>query len=89
MRAGFSFDVDARDGLARSGRLKTPHGTVETPAFMPVATYGAVRGLSPAELREIGAQILLANTYPLPERPGEAVLDVLGGLHGLAGWTGP
>ncbi len=89
MRAGFSFDVVARDGLARSGRLTTPHGTVETPAFMPVATYGAVRGLAPGELREIGAQILLANTYHLHERPGEAVVGGLGGLHGFTGWTGP
>ena len=62
MRAGFSFAVDATDGAARSGRLVTPHGAIETPAFMPVATYGAVRGISPADLHELGAQILLANT---------------------------
>ena len=90
MRApGFAFEVLARDGAARRGRLLTPHGVVETPAFMPVATYGAVRGVSPQELRGLGAQILLANTYHLHERPGEAVVSDLGGLHGFTGWRGP
>jgi queuine tRNA-ribosyltransferase len=89
MRAGFSFEVLAREGDARSGRLVTPHGVVETPAFMPVATYGAVRGLSPAELRETGAQMLLANTYHLHERPGDEIVAELGGLHGFSGWRGP
>ncbi len=87
--AGFRFGVDARDGAARRGRLQTPHGTIETPAFMPVATYGAVRGVSGEELRSLGAQILLANTYHLHERPGEEVVESLGGLHGFTGWSGP
>ncbi|HKK52714.1 MAG TPA: tRNA guanosine(34) transglycosylase Tgt, partial [Myxococcota bacterium] len=67
----------------------TPHGVVDTPAFMPVATYGAVRGISAAELAEAGAQILLSNTYHLHERPGEEIIRDLGGLHGFTGWRGP
>jgi queuine tRNA-ribosyltransferase len=84
-----SFRIAARDGAARTGRLETRHGGVDTPAFMPVATYGAVRGVSPDELAAAGAQILLANTYHLHERPGEAVIAGQGGLHGFTGWTGP
>lgn len=89
MKPGFSLRVTARDGAARTALLETPHGRVETPAFMPVATYGAVRGVSPEELREAGAQIVLANTYHLHERPGEDVVAGLGGLHGFTGWQGP
>jgi queuine tRNA-ribosyltransferase len=87
--AGFAFEVVARDGAARAGRLATPHGAVATPAFMPVATSGAVRGIEPATLRAVGASILLANTFHLHERPGEAVVAELGGLHGFSGWRGP
>jgi queuine tRNA-ribosyltransferase len=89
MRAGFGFAIDARDGAARAGSFTTPHGVVPTPAFMPVATYGAVRGLEAATLRAIGARIVLANTYHLHERPGESVVAKLGGLHGFTGWSGP
>ncbi|MEE2663683.1 MAG: tRNA guanosine(34) transglycosylase Tgt [Myxococcota bacterium] len=90
MRArGFGFELLASEGAARSGRLATPHGEIATPAFMSVATYGAVRGVGPDELRAIGAQILLANTYHLHERPGESVIAGLGGLHGFTGWSGP
>ncbi len=90
MRAeGFGIEIRATDGSARTGRLTTPHGVIETPAFMPVATYGAVRGISVAELEAIGTQILLSNTYHLHERPGEDVISGLGGLHGFTGWTGP
>ncbi len=89
MPAGFSFEVLARDGDARVGRLVTPHGAVATPAFMAVATYGAVRGVTPGELRELGAEMLLANTYHLHERPGEDVIGRAGGLHGFTGWRGP
>jgi queuine tRNA-ribosyltransferase len=89
MRGSFSFALTASAGAARTGRLTTPHGVVETPAFMPVATYGAVRGVSPAELLEAGAQIVLANTYHLHERPGDEIVAELGGLHGFTGWTGP
>jgi len=86
---GFSFEVLARDGDARCGRLATPHGELATPAFMAVATYGAVRGVTPAELRGLGAGMLLANTYHLHERPGEDVVARAGGLHGFSGWRGP
>ena len=89
MREGFGFRVTASDGDARCARLTTPHGVVETPAFMPVATYGAVRGVAPEELRAAGAQILLANTYHLYERPGDELVAKLGGLHGFTGWRGP
>jgi queuine tRNA-ribosyltransferase len=84
-----SFERLHADRAARTGLLRTPHGDVETPAFMPVATYGAVRGLTPDELARAGAQILLANTYHLHERPGEAVVARCGGLHGFTGWRGP
>jgi queuine tRNA-ribosyltransferase len=89
MAEGFDFEITARDGAARSGRLTTPHGVVETPAFMSVATFGAVRGVDVPELEALGAQILLANTYHLHERPGEALIAEQGGLHGFTGWRGP
>ena len=89
MSAGPTFQAGARDGDARVGTLETPHGAVATPAFMPVATLGAVRGVSPGELAGLGAQIVLANTYHLHERPGEDVIADLGGLHGFTGWQGP
>ena len=84
-----AFRIEHRDGEARTGVLETAHGAVPTPAFMPVATYGAVRGVAPDELAAAGAQILLANTYHLHERPGEDVVAGLGGLHGFTGWSGP
>jgi len=86
---GFAFEITARDGDARRGRLATPHGTIDTPAFMPVGTFGAVRGVSAAELEALGAEILLANAYHLHERPGEATVAALGGLHGFTGWRRP
>jgi queuine tRNA-ribosyltransferase len=89
MRDGFSFTITARDAGARTALLATPHGAVATPAFMPVATYGAVRGIEAESLREIGASILLANTFHLHERPGEDAIAELGGLHGFSGWRGP
>jgi len=89
MRDGFDFAITARDGAARAGRLATPHGDVPTPAFMPVATSGAVRGVEGSALRAVGATILLANAFHLHERPGEAVVAGLGGLHGFSGWRGP
>jgi queuine tRNA-ribosyltransferase len=89
MKPGFTFEVLAREGAARTGRLTTPHGDVLTPAFMSVATYGAVRGIAPAELAGIGAQILLANTYHLHERPGDDIVREQGGLAGFTGWRGP
>ncbi|MFP6654815.1 MAG: tRNA guanosine(34) transglycosylase Tgt, partial [Myxococcota bacterium] len=86
---GFSLKVLAQDGLARSGEITTPHGKIETPTFMPVATFGAVRGISNEELAAAGAQILLSNTYHLSERPGAETIAALGGLHGFTGWSGP
>jgi queuine tRNA-ribosyltransferase len=83
------FTVLATDGLARRGTLELPHGLVETPAFMPVGTYGTVKGLSPLEVAQIGAQILLGNTFHLWLRPGLDVIAAHGGLHRFMGWRGP
>jgi queuine tRNA-ribosyltransferase len=83
------FELVATCGRARAGVLQTPHGAIETPAFMPVGTRASVRGLLPAQLRECGAQILLANAYHLHLRPGDEVVRDLGGLHRFAGWDGP
>jgi queuine tRNA-ribosyltransferase len=85
----FSFAVEATSGRARAGRLRTPHGEFETPAFMPVGTAGAVKAVTLRDLEDVGAQILLANTYHLMLRPGDDVVARLGGLHGFAGWKGP
>jgi queuine tRNA-ribosyltransferase len=74
---------------ARLGRLVTAHGVVETPAFMPVATHGAVKGVTPTQLEELGATIVLSNAYHLAQRPGVEVVQALGGLHAMMGWSGP
>ncbi len=89
MTAPFSFTVTACDGAARAGTLALPHGQVHTPAFMPVGTHGAVRGLHPAEVERAGAQIVLGNAYHLHLRPGEDVVRALGGLHAFTTWRGP
>lgn len=86
---GFEVEQVDRQGRARIGQLHTPHGTLETPAFLPVGTHGAVRGLAVAELRAVGVQGLLANTYHLHLRPGETLVRALGGLHSFMGWQGP
>ena len=83
------FAVEATDNHARAGTLDTPHGKVRTPAFSPVATLGSVKALDPADLRSIGAGIVLANAYHLYLRPGLEVFEKLGGLHAFMGWTGP
>ncbi|HXH83069.1 MAG TPA: tRNA guanosine(34) transglycosylase Tgt [Candidatus Tectomicrobia bacterium] len=83
------FTVLAVDGAARRGRLETPHGTVETPVFMPVGTRGTVKSLTPGDLKAAGAQLVLANTYHLLLRPGPDVVRELGGLHRFMGWSGP
>ncbi len=85
------FTVLANDpaSAARRGRLRTRHGVVETPIFMPVGTQGTVKALTPAHLREIGAQIILGNTYHLNLRPGSELVRDLGGLHRFMGWEGP
>ncbi len=86
--AALSFEVRG-SAAPRVGRLNTPHGALDTPAFLPVGTYGAVRGVTPEELRRIGVQGVLANTYHLHLRPGEEVVRSLGGLHGFMAWDGP
>jgi queuine tRNA-ribosyltransferase len=83
------FEVLAARGEARLGRLTTPHGVVETPAFMPVGTLGAVKGMPPGELAAAGASVMLSNLYHLALRPGIDVIERLGGLHAFTGWTGP
>lgn len=83
------FTKHKTDGLARRGTLQLAHGTLETPAFMPVGTYGTVKAMSPAELKQIGAQIVLGNTFHLWLRPGMEVIKAHGGLHKFMGWDGP
>jgi queuine tRNA-ribosyltransferase len=83
-----SFELLARDGMARRGRLTTPHGVVETPAFMPVGTLGTVKGLLPDQVRDAGASMVLANTYHLHLRPGDDRVARLGGLHRFMAWEG-
>src|ERR687891_1586770 len=85
------FKVVKKDPLssARLGRLATAHGVVETPAFMPVGTHGTVKAMLPRDLKEIGCQILLGNTYHLYLRPGAEMIRDLGGLHRFMGWDGP
>ena len=87
----FDFQLDAVDPAseARAGHWSTPHGVVETPAFMPVGTRATVKGLWPSQLRDAGAQMLLANTYHLALRPGPGIVQDLGGLHQMMGWDGP
>ncbi len=84
-----TFELLATDGEARRGRLALSHGTVETPMFMPVGTYGTVKGVMPASLEAMGAQIILGNTFHLWLRPGLDVLRRFGGLHRFEGWTKP
>jgi queuine tRNA-ribosyltransferase len=85
----FAFEVFASDDKARRARLTLPHGVVETPAFMPVGTLGAVKGLSPSDLEAAGASIMLSNLYHLSLRPGIEVIETLGGLHEFTGWQRP
>src|SRR4051812_5803377 len=83
------FAVTATDGAARAGVLRTRHGDVPTPAFMPVGTKATVKTVDPDELRALGTSIVLGNTYHLHFRPGEDVIAELGGLHRFMGWDGP
>jgi len=84
----FLLNTDSQS-QGRAGLLKTGHGEIETPTFMPVGTGGAVKGITPAQLKETGANVVLANTYHLMLRPGVEVVEALGGLHGLMSWDGP
>src|ERR1700737_4532934 len=83
------FELLARDGQARTGKLTTPHGVVRTPAFMPVGTAGAMKGMHWREVREAGADIVLGNTYHLMLRPGAERIAALGGLQKFTNWNGP
>ena len=89
MSPTFSFRVLHTDGAARRGEMQTAHGAVQTPAFMPVGTRGAVKGMTPRDLREVGAEIILGNTYHLWLRPGDGLIAGLGGIHRFTGWDGP
>jgi len=82
-------DSEPGGGRARGGVLTTPHGVIRTPAFMPVGTQGAVKGLWPEQVRDSGTEIILANTYHLCQRPGAELVEQLGGLHAFLGWDGP
>jgi len=84
-----AFGVLARDGAARRGRLQLAHGAIDTPAFMPVGTYGTVKAMTPRELEELGAQVVLGNTFHLWLRPGLEVIGRHGGLHRFMGWDRP
>ena len=84
-----TYSVTARDGAARAGILRTAHGELPTPAFMPVGTKATVKTVDPDELHALGTHILLGNTYHLHFRPGEDVIAELGGLHRFMGWDGP
>src|SRR6266516_3394999 len=89
MQKSFKVLASDRDTKARRGRLKTAHGVIDTPAFMPVGTQGSVKGVSPRELCELNAQIVLGNTYHLFVRPGLDVIKHFGGLHNFMSWDGP
>src|SRR5476649_1083321 len=80
------FTLQAEDGSARAGRLTTAHGVVETPVFMPVGTRATVKAVDPRELEQLGAQVILGNTYHLYFRPGAELIEELGGLHRFMGW---
>lgn len=85
----FSFDLKGTDGDARRGQLNFARGTVQTPAFMPVGTYGTVKSVTPEEVREVGAEILLGNTFHLWLRPGTDIIKQHGDLHDFMNWSGP
>ena len=89
MQKNFELLTTDRQSKARQGRLTTAHGVIETPAFMPIGTQGSVKGVSPRELHEINAQIILGNTYHLFVRPGLDVIKHFGGLHNFMNWDGP
>ena len=83
------FQIEATDAAARAGKLTTAHGIIETPVFMPVGTQGTVKCMAPDELRQLGAQIILGNTYHLMTRPGLDLIRQAGGLHKFMNWDGP
>ncbi len=89
MTPAFDFQISARCGHARRGRIRTPHGEIDTPAFMPVGTAASVKGLTPDQVESTGTQIILGNTYHLMLRPGADEIEQLGGLHKFMSWNRP
>ncbi|MDG1481588.1 MAG: tRNA guanosine(34) transglycosylase Tgt [Myxococcota bacterium] len=87
--SALSLEITATAGAARTGVLTTTHGTAQTPAFMPVGTYGSVKGMTPQDLRGLGAEIVLSNAMHLWVRPGHEAIGAMGGLHSFMGWDGP
>ena len=87
--SGFGFTIEQEDGAGRAGVLTTPHGRVDTPAFMAVGALATVKALDPDDLRAMGAQMILGNAYHLHLRPGDDVVREMGGLHAFMGWDGP
>ena len=85
----FTFALEAQQGMARAGVFNTPHGPIQTPVFAPVGTHATVKAVEPRELRELGATLVLANTYHLHLRPGDELIAELGGLHRFMAWDGP
>ncbi|MBW1911116.1 MAG: tRNA-guanine transglycosylase, partial [Deltaproteobacteria bacterium] len=85
----FSFDVIAIDGNARAGRIITPHGSIETPSFVPVGTQATVKAMSAEDLRNVKCQVIITNTYHLHLQPGEDLIEKMGGLHSFMNWDGP
>ena len=85
----FSFELSAEENAARAGKLITPHGSIETPAFVAVGTRASVKAVSAEDLRNIGNQVIIANTYHLHLQPGEGLIESMGGLHRFMGWEGP
>jgi queuine tRNA-ribosyltransferase len=89
VRVSFPFQLEATSGAARAATFTTPHGAVRTPCFMPVGTHGALKAMTPAQVADTGAQVVLANTYHLAQQPGESLVEKLGGLHDFMQWPGP
>lgn len=87
--ATFNFDLQASDGRARAGVFHTPHGTIHTPVFAPVGTQATVKAVTPAQLKNLSASLILANTYHLYLRPGDSLVAEMGGLHHFMNWSGP
>src|SRR3990172_7777892 len=85
----FEFSIAATSGRSRAGRFSTPHGDVLTPVFAPVGTQAAIKTLTPIQVQEVGATLVLANTYHLYLRPGDELVRELGGLHAFMRWPGP
>src|SRR5919106_4292391 len=85
----FTFALHHTDGAARRGELRTPHGVIQTPAFMPVGTRGAVKAVTQRDLEDLGAEIILGNTYHLYLKPGDDLIARAGGLHRFIGWERP